>query len=353
MNKIVGLDLIRLICAVWVVFDHFGMPPILNGLLGIDIAKGSWGHVIDAGYHVTVSGAAAVIVFFVISGFCIHYPQRMGKPLNLATYYPRRYIRIGVPLLAAMGINLLIGHDLGLQLTSVPKSVLWSVYAEVIYYTVYPLLLHLKQKYGWEKLIGFSLVLSYLIILAMNPKAGDYPSYGLLFNWMVGLPCWLLGCRLAEVYVRPPRLAMANIWHLRLLVWGLSSVCFVLRFHSPIGYPLTLNLFAIMVAIWLHAEVRHSKAHVEAHPLFSGLESAGAWSYSLYLMHAPAAYIFKEYVYHLDLGVFLNWLCLMVFILMLSYLFYVLVERPAHRIARKFKTTLSAEETHSSVSQKV
>jgi peptidoglycan/LPS O-acetylase OafA/YrhL len=155
------------------------------------------------------------------------------------------------------------------------------------------------------------------------------------------------------VYVRPPRLAMANIWHLRLLVWGLSSVCFVLRFHSPIGYPLTLNLFAIMVAIWLHAEVRHSKAHVEAHPLFSGLESAGAWSYSLYLMHAPAAYIFKEYVYHLDLGVFLNWLCLMVFILMLSYLFYVLVERPAHRIARKFKTTLSAEETHSSVSQKV
>jgi peptidoglycan/LPS O-acetylase OafA/YrhL len=342
MNKIIGLDLIRFICAIWVVFAHFGMPPILKGLFRIDTAKG-WAHIVDTGYNLTTSGASAVIVFFVISGFCIHYPQRMGKSLNLDSYYSRRYIRIGVPMLAAMGINLLIGQDLGLQLTSASSSVLWSVYAEIIYYTIYPLLLCLRQKYSWEKLIGFSLVVSYLIVFFMDAKAGNYSSYGLLFSWMVGLPSWLLGCRLAEVYVRPPRLAIANIWHLRLLTWVLSSVCVVLHCHSPIRLPLTLNLFAIVVAIWLHAEVRHSKAHLAAHPLFSLLESAGTWSYSLYLMHAPAAYIFKEYIYHLDLGVFLNWLCLMVFILTLSYLFYVLVERPAHRLARKFKTRLPAE----------
>jgi peptidoglycan/LPS O-acetylase OafA/YrhL len=39
-----------------------------------------------------------VIVFFVISGFCIHYPYHKGKPVLLREFLVRRCLRIGIPL---------------------------------------------------------------------------------------------------------------------------------------------------------------------------------------------------------------------------------------------------------------
>ncbi len=72
MNKIIGLDSIRFICATWVVFDHLGLFPLLQGIN----TSNPIGFVINAAYNITVSGLAAVTVFFVISGLCIHYPHK-------------------------------------------------------------------------------------------------------------------------------------------------------------------------------------------------------------------------------------------------------------------------------------
>jgi peptidoglycan/LPS O-acetylase OafA/YrhL len=70
-TRVQGLDSIRFSALVVVLF-HFGL--ISRSYLGTDprglaaVSRGILGSLFD--------GPAAVIVFFVISGFCIHFPFR-------------------------------------------------------------------------------------------------------------------------------------------------------------------------------------------------------------------------------------------------------------------------------------
>ena len=69
-ERIAGLDAIRFICALIVVLAHTGRPPLTAWA-----DTSTWfGWFIDGSAGLLFSSAAAVIVFFVISGFCIHYP---------------------------------------------------------------------------------------------------------------------------------------------------------------------------------------------------------------------------------------------------------------------------------------
>ena len=38
------------------------------------------------------------------------------------------------------------------------------------------------------------------IIVGVTPGMMNYPSFGLIGNIFLGLPCWLLGCFLSEQY---------------------------------------------------------------------------------------------------------------------------------------------------------
>src|SRR5262249_38787338 len=92
--RINGLDSIRFILACWVAIGHIGLFPLFEG---VDTAS-KLGWLLKGLYNASVNGPAAVIVFFVISGFCIHFPFRNGDFPRLARYYPRRYFRILTPL---------------------------------------------------------------------------------------------------------------------------------------------------------------------------------------------------------------------------------------------------------------
>jgi peptidoglycan/LPS O-acetylase OafA/YrhL len=63
------------------------------------------------------------------------------------------------------------------------------------------------------------------------------------------------------------------------------------------------------------------------------LEKAGLWSYSLYLLH-PAASI-KFLSYFPTARESFHWLIYLAFVLIFSYLFYLIIEAPSHRLARK------------------
>jgi len=39
--------------------------------------------------------------------------------------------------------------------------------------------------------------------------------------------------------------------------WAASVIASVLRFHTPVGLPWTLNLFAAFAAIWLQREISY------------------------------------------------------------------------------------------------
>ena len=125
------------------------------------------------------------------------------------------------------------------------------------------------------------------------------------------------------------------MWGWRLAVWVVSSLCSVLRFHSPVGYPWTLDLFALLVFFWLREEIIYSQTQKRGR----FLEWAGKWSYSLYLMHLIANAAFLR-LNTPNLGFNLNWLQKFLFILSFAYGFYLLVEKPGHLVARRLSILL-------------
>src|SRR4051794_26597060 len=99
MARVRGLDSIRVLCAFWVVMGHFGSPPIMEGVARTSLI----GWLVNGLYNNMSSGPSAVTVFFIISGFCIHYPYAKAHRISsLTEYFSRRYVRIGVPVLAAI-----------------------------------------------------------------------------------------------------------------------------------------------------------------------------------------------------------------------------------------------------------
>jgi peptidoglycan/LPS O-acetylase OafA/YrhL len=317
-QRVKGLDALRFVLAMWVVFGHVGLPPV-------DESERT---VARAVYHNIISGPAAVIVFFVISGFCIHFPYRNGRSLDLLSFYARRHIRILVPVAVAS----MIAAPLGIKLALLSDSILWSLLCEEIYYTIYPFLRLLAARVGFGVLFSLTLVLSYVVAFTL-PNDGNYPSYHWGLNWVLGLPCWLLGCMLAESCELARRSSIPTsrrIWYWRLTVWGLSVVCSVLRFHTQVTYPYTLNLFAIVAAVWLRYEIRVADAQGA-----SWLEPAGRISYSIYLMHLQANAIWKWFRQEPHPTSTAVWIVQIAFILLVSGVFFLSVEWPAHALARK------------------
>lgn len=325
MERIRGIDSIRAICALWVLFSHFAGPPILAGI--DKTSRIGW--LLNGIYNNFWNGPAAVIVFFVISGFCIHYPQSdSGKLKSLFGFYLRRFLRILIPMACAIALSFLWGVRLNL----LNDSILWSLVCEIIYYLFYPLFLFLVRKgCSWRNIFVSSFVVS-MVVAASKPQSGNYPSYGPLLNWALGLPCWLLGCLVAEwVQKGFPISSMAkiSIWKMRIGVFVVSVLLSAIRFHTSVGYPWTLNWFGILAAFWLYFEIMHFKKY-ESNGF---LEYVGLFSYSIYLMHIPLHGLLSRFPIP-NLGFLLNWVVETMIILGGCWLFYFLIEKPSHALAK-------------------
>lgn len=330
-ERVCGLDSLRFVCALWVVFSHFGFVPLGGLLAGSSPAI----VLLRGGYNNLFCGVAAVIIFFVISGFCIHFPYRRAAAVPAAAFLARRYLRIGIPCLIVWVVILRWKSNKAVEFYN---AVMWSLVAECIYYSVYPLLFHLLRKWGWRLVVAANLVA--FMVIATRPHAMNYFEYGPWRTWVVGLPCWLLGCMLAGEYsMAKPAPAPRLIWSWRALIWLLASLCSMLRFHGGIGFPWTLNFFAIACFFWLRLELRWF-AH---HPPSRALEFAGSWSYSLYLCHVPAFVFAIQYLGLEWLGLQVNWLVQLITCLGLSYLFYLTVEHTAHQLGRYAGKKLQAQ----------
>ena len=328
-GRIIGLDSIRFIAAAWVMLYHVGSFPLVHGLDRSNL----WGKVIGASYDCLFCGPASVIVFFVISGFCIHYPYRQGrKQVAFFNFLSRRYIRIMLPWFAWLGFV----HSVGMTYDTVGSMVGWSIECELIYYTFYPLLHLLARWSSWRILIAISFPISLYFVFFANPNMMMYPSFGLHGNALLGLPCWLLGCLLAEEFAGTRPISKRAIWAWRGLIIFANAACFSFMLHLKIGFPYTLNFFGILVYFWLKLEVAMLRevGSLRKYSAFSILEWGGKWSYSLYLMHGPLSRVYNSFGLD-DLDVITTWCLKISFILPFSYLFYLLVEKPSHWLARR------------------
>lgn len=270
----------------------------------------------------SVNGPAAVIVFFVISGFCIHWPYRMGERIGI-DYFVRRYVRIGVPLCAAF----LISPYFGLSSLDLGNSVLWSLYCELVYYSIYPLLARAARRVGWRTLTVLAFLLAFWWAIVSPNPTGNYTTANLVRSSATGLPCWLMGCLLAErQFSEVP--GARGIWLWRCAVFIASVVTLELRFHTPVHFDVSLNFFGILVMYWLFRELNHCRTQ----PPWAWLERAGAWSYSLYILHPAASHLPEKLLPGAAPG--LLWLVRIPLTLAVCYLFYLVAERPSHRLAR-------------------
>ena len=333
--RLLGVDSIRFIMALWVVISHLGLPKFAiyqesNNLIKIFQSFG------DA----FANGSAAVIVFFLVSGLCIHFPARTSLVIPcLKAFYIRRIIRIVIPAIVAIFFAGFIGNIQKFMIGNGGDDVgiLWSLIAELIYYLLYPLILMARRKYSWLSLIFVSFIVA--TILAMtNVRAGNYPSFGNALNWILGLPCWLLGCLLAEQVESSLPVTKSQVLCWRCLIFGFSIIAVVLRWYLPheltIGYPWSLNVFAIVAFYWLKVEITRSR---QIAPL-PWLESAGHWSYSLYLMH-PVMIFAVQFAPQLALPRFIF---LYGGALLLAYIFYLICERPSQNLAVRWSRKMAS-----------
>jgi peptidoglycan/LPS O-acetylase OafA/YrhL len=188
-RRIRGLDSLRFVCAIWVAMHHGARPEIAEWL-GLSRVAVDWN-------AVAFDGVAAVIVFLVISGLCVHYPYAKSEPYDLPAYFAQRFVRIGIPLLVVAAFVKFSGGLVGGDVATAPRMVLWSLWCELIYYAIYPALLVAFRRIGFAPVLAAAFVAAGLVV-AWHWDLMTYWEYPHDLTWIAALPAWLLGCVIAQ-----------------------------------------------------------------------------------------------------------------------------------------------------------
>jgi peptidoglycan/LPS O-acetylase OafA/YrhL len=320
-----GVDSIRFVLAFIVMLSHF------DNVYATALKHSGHSLVRDAGYFLAnaFDGTSAVIAFFIISGFVIHYPNKNGIP-DLKEFWIRRFLRILIPLSIILIAGTWFGHP--------ENAVVWSLFCELIYYGLYPFMAKIGISWKSKFLIAYTIAalmictLCFHDIIAFVKQTntnyhGYYWQLGAILTWIVGLPCWLLGVLIAENIDGLKQASYKSVFTYRVMVFAISCFCCVGKFHLHLSYILSMNIFALLLYKWLQTEIVYFKTHPSS-PL---MERMGKFSYSLYLCH-PLLYVI------LRLFIVNNMFTYPLFILLtiaFSYCFYLVVEKPGHRLARR------------------
>ncbi|MBY3053603.1 MULTISPECIES: acyltransferase family protein [Rhizobium] len=301
-NRIEGLDTVRAVAALSVVFAHL-LGPSMPGIS-----------------RYIFTGHPAVIAFFVVSGFCIHYPHRL-RGLQVAPFLAGRFIRIVPPATAAF----ILAQVMGMRAYNpIDGYILWSVVCEAVYYCLYPLILPISRRIGWPVLIAVSVIASYGVAIGLgSDQYGNAMKYGPQLNWVVGLPAWLLGCYLAQ---NLDRLKLpGSVWGWRVATAASASALYWATTNTGAGFYLTMVPFSVLAGCWILAEIRTA---TDRGPI-RFLEKIGAACFSIYLVHAIAAAAVDLIVTAPMIVCALS--------LALVYPFYRWIEKPCHAAARRAK----------------
>lgn len=332
--NVLPLDAIRFLSALWVCLYHGAKPP----------GNRVFPH-FDTIWDCFLFGGTGVLAFFVISGFCIHFPALAaeGTP-KWGSYLTRRFVRVLIPYICVLPFayltgrqyNMLFGNDLA-----------WTLLCDLAYYAMYPLLYHGAKKIGWPILLAGSFVASaigcYLYI-------GERVDIGTAILIPIFLPTWVLGCVIAEAYARQfragtikvPGTVRVNV--MRAVIVLFTPVMYYLSATKTIYWVYTGVPFGIAVTYWIWLEICYFSTGERSVPAL--LTWLGSWIYSLYLTH-PITQIGVEMMLEKFVPGFAAlltshffWLCVRFLLLVGStfvaaYVFARLVEWPSHNLARR------------------
>jgi peptidoglycan/LPS O-acetylase OafA/YrhL len=293
-----------------------------------------------------------VMLFFVISGFCIHWPWAgNARRFELRTYASRRFFRIYPPYFAAVVFSaaacLWLGQaHLGRIFTASVFMVqnylgaatagsgsaqlatnwsLWSLPVELELYALYPLLLGGARRWGADAMLALTIAISVAAVgSARGPDSALYVAV-----WFAG--AWLAERWRSRTLGLPPLgLTLGAIAALALA--ATSEITLRGAAWKHLGFGL-FYFWVVWVLLTHPAWWRHLRPRVAA-----SLAWLGARSYSFYLLHFPLFYLLGE-AWRARMGdkphSLLVPLLAVAAILPMVAAFYRFVELPSHRLAKR------------------
>jgi len=320
-TRIGALDGLRGVAAAVVLAHHALMtdPALATAYTRPEAGESGWRAVLlYSPLHVLWGGTQAVFVFFVLSGYVLALPAAAGRPTAWLPYYPKRLLRLYLPVWGAVALALvgqglvrrdqfvsggwwLDGHH---QVTTWPpiladlallgdpqatNTALWSLKWEVVFSLLLPLFV-----WGGQLLRRLPM-LPVIVVLVAVPAALAGSSDAARYLPMFGAGVVLAMGRdrsaatLARVKQLPGRrgdalagLALAaalvglNAYWTLFALWPGTSVLVV---HlARVVEVLSAALLVALVATWPPLQSVLGRGHVRW---------LGARSFSLYLVHEP------------------------------------------------------------------
>jgi peptidoglycan/LPS O-acetylase OafA/YrhL len=314
-GSVAGIVSIRFVAALWVAFSHGARFPLEAFFVK---HYGRVSLISDQFF----CGIMAVVVFFIISGFCIHYPNVNKTSFEARPFLIRRIVRIGIPLAVIVWVSKLLGQSY----VDAEDAVLWTIYCEIVYYSIYPLLLALFKHVSIHQAIIGSAVCSGILVLC-RPRALYLWQMG-AWTWLYCLPFWLAGALMAERFKRGhiPRKWSIWMWRIPPLIYGVLASDLTTDSRLTVGLVWTMPPFAIYSYLWIRREIEYLGRRPS-----KILEALGLASYSTYLVHPIAIHFFQS---HLHPGRTVAWISLILIITFATATFYFVVEKPSHDLAR-------------------
>lgn len=301
----------------------------------------------------------AILLFFIISGFCIHYPNTSPTiDLCWKSYFKRRFWRIYPTYIAALALTSGISYicfifwgdetwdfEKILRVATLSQNYppgngqflsnpsLWTIPVEIEFYILYPLAFcffaRLKSFFIWIVAFGLCSTSIYL-----SNHGYNWLSFTAVFLW----PSWLLGALVAQLY-RDQNFKNYKLHYFIPIVASSLGLGLLSRYQQWESWEqyLAWTSFYLFFFVFCLSKTNLLLKIMGKH-LFDGISWVGKISFSLYLVHFP---VFKLLGHlHLDFfgekpANFLIPLLYLIPVILLSWIFFKWVEYPIHQWSKK------------------
>ena len=301
----------------------------------------------------------AILLFFLISGFCIHYPNTLSdsKPC-WKIYFKRRFWRIYPTYLIAILLTSVISYFCHIQwgdidwnferilrVATVSQNYppgngqfltnpsLWTIPLEIEFYVLYPLAFFCILKFGFFTLlilsVGFSVLGIYLTKIGLH-----WVSFTSLFLW----PSWLLGAWIASLHreSKLSKLKILPVSSILILFLIIALASRLQKWEEWTQYAGWTGFYFALFLVFLRFEKSISRRRENL--FFKSLAWLGKISFSLYLIHFPLFKLFgfmhRSYFDEKPAN-FLISLAYLIPVCLLAWIFYRLIELPIHKWSKR------------------
>lgn len=384
-----SLDIIRGLAALIVLITHFASLTAqpLNPLSGEN--KDIFDYILKGIYWIWQAGGMhpSIIVFIVLSGFCIHLPLSV-KP-NQAIIYNywisygiRRFLRIGplylctaivgimtvfffvyfrqeapdflqgdIKSISPLGIFLTLTCLSGLMqfmITMIPmhqgNGPLFTVAVEALLYATYPFLYKIKERTKSLNAMIIIIVIAlafYCLYVALRFLGVSHNAVG--GGYFEFLLYWIIGAISCEFFVK---FRSVKLFYLGVITTLFLALLYLGMTHLIVfkgSYFISSPILALFAGVLLYTvSIGEALGLIKANVLLFSLAKLGERSYSLYAIHMPIIIwiLFLHQAFHCSLNQLELRLICIITVFIITEITYKYLEKPSHNAALKMATVI-------------